>query len=175
MVPRRKYINDYVLQELPDKKGKLRKVSVYKGPLYRFTGDGAKTARALSVPVLAATLCCVTPLVTVSPATRLMYVMVPLVLALLPLARLWICVYGAVRAGESVTRDKKDRISGSLAPWGMTLLVLAAVSLAGQAYNLIAAGFTRPDGVVAVTTAVAAGCGAYLFSRRNALEMEEIK
>ena len=172
----RKYVGDYRLENVPDRRGKLKTVPVYRGPLFRFKAeDGVVKAakrRLLLLTALATASLLVTMLLRSELLTRI-YVVMPLVLCILPAVLLWMGVYNLFTAGTSVRRDQSDRIYNRFAGWSVVLAVLSAFSLAGQ----IAAYLTSFDagGIpVTVCTVVLLLCGALIFRGKNDLLMEEI-
>ncbi len=172
----RKYVGDYRLENVPDRRGKLRTVPVYRGPLFRFKADKKTLDRAkkrsLLLTAAASAALLVTLLLRADILSRV-YVVMPLVLAILPAALLWAGLYRLFTAGEAVQRDKSDRIHNRFAGWSVVLMALAGLSLIGQAAAY--AGGAAPEGIpITLCTAAVLVCAALLFRGKGALEMEEI-
>ena len=172
----RKYVGDYRLENVPDRRGKLKTVPVYRGPLFRFKAeDGVVKAakrRLLLLTALATASLLVTMLLRSELLTRI-YVVMPLVLCILPAVLLWMGVYNLFTAGTSVRRDQSDRIYNRFAGWSVVLAVLSAFSLAGQ-IAVYLASFDAGGIPVTACTVVLLLCGALIFRGKNDLLMEEI-
>lgn len=172
----RKYVGDYRLENITDRRGKLKTVPVYRGPLFRFKAEGKtlKIAkrRLLLLTALATAALLVTMLLRSQLLTRI-YVVMPLVLSILPAVLLWMGVYNLFTAGESVRRDQSDRIHNRFAGWSVVLIVLSVFSLAGQIIAYF--GSFDAGGIpVTVCTIVLLLCGALIFRGKDDLLMEEI-
>ena len=138
----KKYVGDYRLENVPDRRGKLKTVPVYRGPLFRFTADEktlkAAKGRCLALTVLLSAALLVT-LVLHSELLQRIYVVMPLVLSILPTALIWAGVYHLFTAGPALPRDKSDKIHNRFAGWSILLLALSALSLLGQALEYFCA------------------------------------
>ena len=172
----RKYVGDYRLENVPDRRGKLKTVPVYRGPLFRFKAENgvvkAAKRRLLLLTALATASLLVTMLLRSEFLTRI-YIVMPLVLSILPVALLWMGVYNLITAGGSVRRDQSDRIYNRFAGWSVVLVVISAFSLAGQIIAYF--GSFDAGGIpVTVCTVVLLLCGALIFRSKNDLLMEEI-
>ena len=172
----RKYVGDYRLENITDRRGKIKTVPVYRGPLFRFKAEGKtlKIAkrRLLLLTALATAALLVTMLLHSQLLTRI-YVVMPLVLSILPAVLLWMGVYNLFTAGESVRRDQSDRIHNRFAGWSVVLIVLSVFSLAGHIIAYF--GSFDAGGIpVTVCTIVLLLCGALIFRGKDDLLMEEI-
>ena len=172
----RKYVGDYRLENVPDRRGKLKTVPVYRGPLFRFKAENgvvkAAKRRLLLLMAIATAALLATMLLRSEFLTRI-YIVMPLVLSILPAVLLWMGVYNLFTAGESVRRDQCDRIHNRFAGWSVVLAVLSAFSLIGQ-ISAFLASFDGRDIPVTVCTVVLLLCGALIFRGKNDLLMEEI-
>ena len=155
----RKYVGDYRLENVPDRRGKLKTVPVYRGPLFRFKAEESK--------VKAAKRRCL--LLTFLETAAVM----PLVLCILPTVLLWMGLYNLFTAGETVPRDRCDRIHNRFAGWSVVLLVLSAFSMIGQITAYIGSS-TAENVPVTICTVVIMFCAAFLFGGKKDLLMEEI-
>ncbi len=171
----RKYVGDYRLENVPDRRGKLKTVPVYRGPLFRFSAD-EKTLKTAKRRVLALTAVLTAALLVTlllpSELLQRLYVVMPLVLSIIPAMLLWTGVYHLFTAGPAVPRDKCDKIHNRFAGWSVVLTALSALSLFGQ----LASYFTGSAADIPVTfcTAVMAACAAWLFAGKKDLRMEEL-
>lgn len=171
----RKYVGDYRLENVPDRRGKLKTVPVYRGPLFRFKAENgvvkAAKRRLLLLTALVTAALLATMLLRAECLTRI-YIVMPLVLSILPAVLLWMGVYNLFTAGESVRRDQSERIYNRFAGWSVVLAVLSALSLIGQIAAYLAS-FDAGDIPVTVCTIVLLLCAALIFRGRSDLLMEE--
>ena len=172
----KKYVGDYRLENVPDRRGKLKTVPVYRGPLFRFKAEeGTLKKSKKSFLLLTAFITAALLAVMLLHAEMLsrIYVVMPLVLCFLPTALLWMGLYDLHTAGDALPRDKSDRIHNRFAGWSVVLAVLAILSLIGQltAY-LGGAGFSNLP--VTVCTVVVCVCAFLVFRGKDDLAMEMI-
>ena len=172
----KKYVGDYRLENVPNRRGKLKTVPVYRGPLFRFKAEEKRLAaakrRLLVLTVIASAALLVTMLLRAEILSRI-YVVMPLILSILPTVLLWMGLYNLFTAGESVPRDKCDRIHNRFAGWSIVLLALAALSLIGQITAYI--GSASAGGIpVTICTLAIMVCAIFIFRGKADLLMEEI-
>lgn len=172
----RKYVGDYRLENVPDRRGKLKTVPVYRGPLFRFKAEESKVKaakrRCLLLTFLETAALLITMILHSEMLSRI-YVVMPLVLCILPTVLLWMGLYNLFTAGETVPRDRCDRIHNRFAGWSVVLLVLSAFSMIGQITAYIGSS-TAEDLPVTICTVVIMFCAAFLFGGKKDLLMEEI-
>lgn len=172
----KKYVGDYRLENVPDRRGKLKTVPVYRGPLFRFKAgeQTLKTAkRRLILLTALATAALLAAMLLRSEILSRIYIVMPLVLSILPAVLLWMGIYDLLTAGDSVRRDQSDRIQNRLTGWSVVLTVLSAFSLIGQITAYL--GSADAGGIpVTVCTVVMLLCGAFIFRRKKDLQMEEV-
>jgi hypothetical protein len=82
-------------------------------------------------------------------------------------------LYNLFTAGETVPRDRCDRIHNRFAGWSVVLLVLSAFSMIGQITAYIGSS-TAENLPVTICTVVIMFCAAFLFGGKKDLLMEEI-
>ena len=172
----RKYVGDYRLENVTDRRGKLRTVPVYRGPLFRFISEEAVLKKAKKRCLLLTFLITAALLATMilhADILSRVYVVMPLVLSFLPTALLWAGIYSLFRSVDPVPRDKSDRIHNRFAGWSVVLIALTAFSLIGQiaAYFGGAGAGNIP---ITVCTAAVIVCACLIFREKQALMMEEI-
>ena len=173
----RKYVGDYRLENVTDRRGKLKTVPVYRGPRFRFTAD-EKTLKAAKKRCLALTVLLTAALLATlllhSELLQRIYVVMPLVLSILPAVFLWTGLYHLFTAGPALPRDKSDKIHNRFAGWSVVLLALCVLSLIGQlaAYS---GGVSAAEGFpITLCTVVMVVCAAWLFAGKKDLLTEEI-
>ncbi len=172
----RKYVGDYRLENIPDRRGKLKTVPVYRGPLFRFKAEETVLKRAklrCLILTAAASAALLTTMLIHTELLQRLYVVMPLILCLFPAVMLWTGVYHLYTAGKTVPRDKCDKMHARFAGWSVVLLVLCVLSLLGQiaAYMNGAGG---KDAAVTVCTFIAIVCSALVFRGKSDLTMEEL-
>lgn len=172
----RKYVGDYRLENVPDRKGRLRTVPVYQGPVFRFTAaPQALRNTKIRCAALAAigTAALLGTLLSPAAILRRWYARVPLVLCAPTMAEVWAGVIGLLGAGKALTREQRDKMAPRIVGWGLATAILAALSLSGQAAAYVTG--SGPDGVP-VTACTAALCAAALglFCAKGALRTEEL-
>ena len=172
----KKYVGDYRLENVPDRRGKLKTVPVYRGPLFRFKAKEKQLAeakrRSLILTALISAALLVTMLFRWEILSRI-YVVMPLILCILPTVLLWMGIYNLFTAGSAVPRDKCDRIHNRFVGWSVVLLVLAALSLIGQATAYIGSANAR-EFPVTISTLLIIVCAFLIFRGKADLLMEEI-
>ena len=174
----KKYAEDYRLDNNTDRNGRLRTVSVYHGPYFRFLADAGTVERAKRLfPALSLLCLCavLAPLLMDARMTHSWYVLLPLVLGLFPAAYLLMGAWRLLRAGELVTREHRDKLYDRFAGWSMVLLILSALSLLGQAVYYLREPFEAANLPVTLCTLVLIASGAVLFTRRKALMMGQVQ
>ncbi len=172
----RKYAGDYRLENVPGKGGKLRTVPVYRGAFYRFSAPPDRLCRAKRNCVIflcAASLGLLVPMLLTGELLRRWYVLFPLVLALVPAFGLWRSVYHLLRAGERVIREHRDQMQERLAARSVALLILAALSLAGQVGAYVS-GAGSEGWLVTPCTALVILSSIFLFACKKDLLLEPI-
>lgn len=168
-----KYSKDYTLREELDERGRLRTVADYVGDYYRYVLPRDRRGLPLAAALVA--LCAVAllvPLLAVAPVLRVWYVMIPLALAIAPVALLAQWCIRLLTLGEKLTHERRDQIE-RLAPWSFLAALLAAVSLAGQiVYAATGQGPLHLPTLCA--TAALLGSGTALFALRRRFAMEVV-
>ena len=172
----KKYLGDYRLENVPDHRGKLKTVPVYRGPLFRFTAKEevlkkAKRRNLLLVSLITAAL--LTTMLLHSGMLSRIYVAMPLVLSILPAVLLWTGVFHLFTAGDSVPRDKSDHIHNRIAGWSTVLIILSSLSLIGQIFAYFDGGGVA-DLPVTLCAVVIVACASLVFLGKKDLLMEMI-
>lgn len=170
-----KYSKDYRIQHILNEQGKLTSVAEYVGPRYRYAAPPEKLRRdgaVLTAAVALSAAALLLPLCVVAPVLRMWYVMLPLALALAPMALLvqW-CVRFHLRRGD-VTREQKDQLTERLPPWSGLQAMLALWSLIGQlVYAVYGVGLLNVP--VLLATVLLLCMSVLLFARRHSVDMVE--
>ena len=173
----RRYTGDYGLENVLDRKGRQRTVTVYRGPRFVFVSPPEVIAREKrACPVLAGLvfLAVFIPLCLPAASMHLWYVSVPLVLALLPFWMLATACTALIGAKPPVTREQKDKIHERVVLWSLVLAFLSLFALAGECVFLAGGSAAAGDWVIAALAALAFVLALLFFRRRKTLLMEEL-
>jgi hypothetical protein len=172
----RKYVGDYRLENIPDRRGKLKTVPVYRGPLFRFKAEETLLKKAklrCLILTAAASAALLAAMLIHAELLQRLYVVMPLILCFLPAALLWTAVYHLYTAGQAVPRDKCDKMHDRFAGWSVVMLVLCVLSLLGQIAAFLS-GAGGEDAAVTACTFIMIVCSALVFRGKNDLLMEEL-
>ena len=172
----KKYVGNYRLENVPDRRGKLKTVPVYRGPLFRFTAEEGTLKKAkkrflLLIALITAALLA-TMLLQADVLSRI-YVVMPLVLCFLPTVLLWLGIHDLHYAGDSLQRDQSDRINNRFSGWSIVLSALAFLSLIGQVAAYIG-GADLSNVPVTLCTVIVSVCAFLVFRGKKDLRVEMI-
>ena len=167
----KKYARDYRLSDTLDERGRIRTETEYIGALYRFVqGNAAAQAsiRQMLVFTGLGALCFLLSLLPRSTASLTLYVMLPYLFTALPLGLQLSALLRLRRLGESLDHRAADQANERIPGCCLWLLILPAVSLAGEAIALTFGhgAFLPGDGLFLAGAVCVAGCG-WLSSRKK--------
>ncbi len=176
----RKYANDYRLENIETKSGKLKTVAVYGGASYVFEA-GAETLAAakkqLAGCVLVFWIAQFTALFLNTRCARCMWVIMPQAFALLAFGFVSVAVWMLIRAEDKMTREyaqkTRDRFSGG----ALMAMLLNGTALIG---SLIAAVMFRkelylPADIFYITlTALAQAVCIFAFIKRDVVKIRAL-
>lgn len=157
---RNRYVGDYHLADSLDERGRIRTEVEYVGDLYSFIQE-PETVNSAKKRLLC--LCAMgwlayfAALIPVSTAGRTIYSAVPFVFIAVPLGLLTAVVLEIRRQKERFLHRYADRIDNRFPASGVFIIILACISLAGEAVNLIR-GLTLQSGDLLFS-----GCAVLLF------------
>lgn len=174
----RKYVNDYGLENVRGKNGRVKTVSVYKGPWFRFTAKPEELKKSRSICIaasLAGTAAMLPPLFIKAEILGAVYVLLPLLCCLWPIAFELMGVYRLLTAAERVTREHKDKIYARFSSCCVFQGIFAFFSLAGQiVFYVLNDGGGAGDYAVSVCTALELMMAGLIFINKNKLMMEQV-
>lgn len=173
----RKYVDDYRLDNVLEPDGRLRTVSVYSGGWYGFVQKGAALVRLKTVCAASALIAAASAFFALwrsVPVMRVWYVCLPAVFTLLPAGMAVVSAAYILTAGEKVTREHRDKCTDRMKGASLGLVVLSALTLAGETVYLIMNGASPGDIPTAVSTAVTLAASLILFLQKKRLTMERL-
>lgn len=175
----RKYAGDYRLENV-ERGGKLKAVAVYRGKRYRLA-DRAAFERVMPRLIGLATAFWLAQLIALLLRTQcahIIYVIMPMVFAMLPFWMACKAIYSAVSGsrGTYFTREQSDKLQSRLAGGSVIAAALTGASFIGTFVYFVSSGSvpTAADIAFALCTAVQTAAGALCFTQRQALLTEEI-
>lgn len=181
----KKYVSEYRLENVPNKKGKLVTKAVYKGDyfVYRCGGEELKRARTSVVACCAvAVLSFIMALVFYRNTgfTSQYYTLIPLLACFLPLLYFVIAAYNVIVTGEGkkVDHEHKDGIHDRIAKCSVGIIILDGLNIFGillaailKATHLENRPFTFFDGGFMIASVALLAAAALAIGPRKKLEM----
>ena len=168
---RNKYIRDYRLIETVDERGRIRSDYEYIGGDYVYV-LGADAVRREKMILLAAIavgwLAFVGALLPDAAGMRALYVVLPFLLAAIPLGVMTDTLLSAAPKEEPLRRQQADMLANRYPPAAAGTAILSGAALLGGLVRLLA-GAERNAGdiVFLAAAAVLAAVGSFAFSRRG--------
>ena len=172
-----KYAADYRLEnELNPRNGKLRTVTVYRGPLFSFVRSEAiiKKMRLL-YPLLTglSVLIYAGLLFTNTAAGHTFYVMLPIAPLCFPLLYAMAGCWRLLTAKAQVTREHRDKTQNRLAATSACMMGFSGASVIGHIVYWCLNGEKKEDLLLLFGAAVIFVCGLVMFLNRKNLEMTQ--
>lgn len=177
----RKYANDYRLENIETKSGKLKTVAVYSGASYMFEASSETLATAkkqLTGCVLVFWIAQFTALFLNTRCARCMWVIMPQAFALLAFGFVSVAVWMLIRAEDKMTREYAQNIYNRFSGGSLMAMLLNGAALIG---SLIAAVMFRnelylPADIFYITlTAVAQAVCIFCFIKRYVVRIRAIE
>lgn len=174
---RKKYADDFRLENVLDTNGKLKTKAVYRGKWYRFRSDSdviGRMKRIYTALAIVSVLVLLAMLFTTDTMGNFWYVVMPLACNLIPVFFVVIGCWRLLTARDRVTREHKDKIHDRLAPASLFQTVFALLGAAGGiASDIRLSSFTLGRALFLLGGLVLAAAGLFMFLLRNNLLMEE--
>ncbi|MBQ4312776.1 MAG: hypothetical protein IJC18_01075 [Clostridia bacterium] len=178
----RKYANEYRLQNVTDSRGKIKTVPVYYGDYYVFEADRQDmllTRNTYLVATVAIWLMLGTALCMDSYSTRVLYVVLPAAICVLPLFYLSLAVWDILFGiDKRMIHEKADLISSRTAACPLFLAVFSGMSFIGYIPSL----FSNKDILIlpadilfGIAMLAVAAISVLLYLRRGALSMKIVQ
>lgn len=171
----RKYTGDYRLENVTDKRGKIRTVPVYRGDWYSFCESAGTVRRAKLLYCVLSALCLVMflPILFVNaPCSRIMYITLPAAAMVFPLYFLLAGCRRLLTAKDRVTREHSDKIQPRFISCTLFMMLFSGISVGGHILYAIRTGETAQDILCFIAVSVILAASAIMFSRRGWLRME---
>lgn len=187
-MPINKYVKDYKLENVTNKKGRVVTKAVYVGNYYGFRQKGEALKKA-KTSLTAATAAGIVFFVTGISFYRntgfsaQYYTLIPFAACFLPLLYLAIAAYYILRTKDDgrVTNERKDKMRDRVAKSGLGILILDGLAAAGIAVAgiLKAAGtetrnFTVNDLVFILSALGLLAAAGFAFSTREKFVMDTV-
>lgn len=172
----KKYIKDYRLDYIPDKKGNLKAVPVYEGKVYCFQNEGTIVKKAkwyVFAMLLVSLLMYIIPLLLEDVCLKKFYVMVPYAFLVFPVFFAFCGFYRILTAKEENTREHKDKAQPRLKASSFVCLLLSFLSLVGQVVYAVKERTTLKNFVVMSCTVLFFVSFLSVFMRCGKLIMKE--
>ncbi len=184
----KKYVNDYKLENVKDKNGKVVTKTVYRGDyfVYRYKGTELKNARTAVIACVAVALTSfVLGLVFYRNTgfTSQYYTLAPFLCCGFPLIYLCIAAFNVIRTGEGkkVDREHKDGIHDRIAKCLTAIMVLDGLGVSGIAVSAVLKmtgveerPFTYSDAIFMAAAGTLLISAVLAFSPRKKLIMDKI-
>ena len=174
---RKKYADDFRLENVLDTNGKLKTKAVYRGKWFRFRSDShviERTKRIYTALAIISVLVLLAMLFTTDVMGNFWYVVMPLACNLIPVFFVVAGCWQLLTAKDRVTREHKDQIHDRLAPASMFQTVFALLGVVGgivSDFRISAFGLGRALFLLGGLVLTAAGL--FMFLLRKNLLMEE--
>ena len=174
----REFAKDYEIQyeNCPGRK-RPKAVRVYVGPWFRFKEPPEKI-RFLRwfylIGMAVSFLAIMVPLCIDCAFTRIWYIQVPAVAALIPWVFAACATWRLWTAGEKVNREHNDLMGSRMSGASLFMMGFSGISALGCIYSLTSQKALPIDYVICACCLLATVCGIALFARRKSLNMEMI-
>lgn len=171
----RRYVGDYRLENVADRKGRTVTRPVYRGDIFNFEKSDEemiKTKRLLFRTTIMEWMAYIFALLNNSDKGRVMYVSLPLIAVAFPLLGQSSIIH-LIRAGGEYKREEKDRITERLVSYSFISLFFALCSFACHVGAWIKSGESVEDAVVLSLTAALIALSYSVFSKRKDLSMKK--
>ena len=171
----KKYTKDYRVEARLTKRGAVRDEAIYCGDYFTFTRpreDVRRSFRYLTAAELGMTLLAILPMCVPCAYCKQMYIVLPLVLSLIPIYLLLTALNRVRTAGESVTREHRDKIANRFPTGALLQLILAGIVLAGSIVFVFIGELLTIDWIFSALAVLRAAASVLIFLRRREFAME---
>lgn len=174
----RKYVQDYRLENVENKKGKIVTRAVYKGELFdweKSEEEVVKLKRTILRTTVLEWLVFILALVINCDKIRVMYVSLPLLAFAFPLlgqSRVIALFFKKVEKGYK--REEKDLISSRLVSYVFISLFFSLCSALAHVVAWIGSGESGEDAVLLSLTLALSFMAYSIFRKRKALDMKTV-
>ena len=168
--------SDYSIEYFRDRKGRLKKRSVYKGPdfYYVLPEDVRRKAGVLlGVLIVLAFVFTMFPLLTADTLMHKWYTSLPFIVCLFADIHLFMGLVCFLRASEPLKREDTKSGFERLAIWSLLDMIFSFSSLAGQIVWHVRNGFFVADTMITVSTLLLFVCSVMLFKAKGCAETTE--
>lgn len=173
-----KYADDYRLENVIGKGGKVKTVPVYVGPVYKFSEEERtvrKTKVVLSVLYILAVAFFAVPMCVVTGCMHVFYVSVPLACLVFPGVYGLFALFTILKAKEEVTRQQYDGALPRLTACCVLSMIFSFASVAGHVFYWIKNGESGLDYAVLLCAVCIFLCNFVIFRVKNGVAMVNIE
>ena len=172
----KKYIKDYRKEDIIKPNGKPGMTATYIGKYYCFIeSDEAVKKAGFRFALLSAValLLCVIPFLINAKGSHTVYVAVPHVITLFPLAHLLMGVYSLRTRKPPLIREFRDKTEGRITASSAAAMCGFGVTAVGQGVNCILTGLPVLDVIYFICVSAACVAVSWIFFTRKAVKMQE--
>ena len=174
----KKYIKDYRKDFIIKPNGKPGVTATYIGKYFKFTASDAQIAKTRTVFTVASVLalvCCIVPLLFNTESTHQLYVSLPQVITLFPLAHLLMGVANLYLKKAPLIREFRDKTEGRTTFNSAASGSLLAASAVARLVYCIIYNFSVPDIISLLLLLLGSASAWYIFASRKRIATEEIE
>ena len=174
----KKYIKDYRKEYIVKPNGKPGVTATYIGKYFGFVANGeelGKTRLVFSILSALALVCCIVPLLFNTESAHNLYVSVPQVTALFPIAHLAMGVANLYLKKPPLIREFRDKTEGRIISNSIASGIALAVAAAARIVYCIINTFGTLDIVSALLLALGSASAFYIFIKRRLVATEELE
>lgn len=173
----RKYVDDYRLDNVYNKKGKLVTVPVYNGPLFDFVQKKERIKKTKIRYLIFGILEIVfffLPLFLPTPTSHIFYISFPYCLIIFFLLGQGDATFTLLTLKEKIIRSQKDKIEKKLTMYIFLIMIFSLMSLIGHVVHWIIMGETLYDIIYLICTFLVCALAFSLFITKEDLKMEQL-
>ena len=172
----KKYIKDYRKEDIIKPNGKPGMTATYIGKYYCYEEADEVVQKAgfrFALLSAVALLLCVIPFCIDAKGGHTIYVALPHVITLFPLAHLLMGVYALRTRKPPLIREFRDKIEGRINTSSAAAMCGFGITAIGQGVNCILAGWPLLDVIYFICVAAACAAVSWVFLNRKAVRTQE--
>ena len=170
----RKYVGDYRLENVRDRKGRLVTKPVYRGDIFGFEKSGEKIVKTRRMFIRSTVLewvILIFSLLINSDKGRVMYISLPLIAVAFPLLYQSDAAALLMKRGGDYKREEKDKVTEKMVAAVFISFFFSLCSSVGHIVSWITSGESTEDAVLLSLTLAIVFISWSIFSKRKDLSM----